>query len=252
MKPSRIRLSEMFVSVQGEGPRVGMPTTFVRLAGCNFRCPGWGVETTLPNGKVVTGCDSPHSVFPEIFMKPGNSTYLSAEELLEKIPTYPNNVCITGGEPLLQAKPLTPVLEGLLERGQTVEVFTNGSIPIGEFRHALYFVMDCKLDSSGEGRKFKFENFLYLDEQDRVKFVIGNRLDYEEAKSIMERAKTFVESNNYALNVRFMMGVVYGVLEPTILIEWILEDKLDLDLNLQTQQLIGIDESERTDFNKVV
>jgi len=252
----KIRISELFLSTQGEGPKVGQPTLFLRTAGCNLTCSGWGVVTELPNGETVTGCDSPHSVFPQIFNQPGNSSLLTADELLEKIPYYPQNICLTGGEPLLQLTRLRPVIRELLERGQDIEVFTNGTqvTPGDEFLldmprssppGVISYVMDYKLESSGEGGKFKTQNFRLLNPRDSIKFVIGTRGDYFEAREVVRDYHTVFEGT-------FFMGVVWQKLDPQELISWMLEDRLEVRLNLQTQSLLGVDESERTAFAKLV
>lgn len=248
MSEPKIRVSEVFASVQGEGPKTGIATTFLRTAGCNLTCPGWGVRTTLPSGKEVVGCDSPHSVFPEIFNQPGQSQLLTAEELLEKIPAYPRNICLTGGEPLLQFKRIEPVLKELIARWHKIEVFTNGTQRAvwrdsESLNYNLTYVMDYKLPSSGEYGKFDSENFILLKSVDAIKFVIGDRFDYERARQIVQTIPTQAE---------LFMGVVWQKLDPTELIGWMLEDELDVRLNLQTQSLMGMDTEERTAFAKLV
>lgn len=253
-RANRIRISEFFVSVQGEGPKTGVPTAFMRTSGCNFRCSGWGVETTLPNGEVVTGCDSPHSVFPEIFMRPGGSTFLTPEELFEKTPQFPENICLTGGEPLLQAKALTQWVEMVVRRGQTVEVFTNGSILVPEEEiwtsPSVSYVMDYKPKWSGDGGKFKVENLERLRSGDCVKFVCKNYEDYREATNFIDAHPEFTGT--------WLIGAVYGEMNPQTLIEWIIDDgRPRVHLNLQTQALISsedgetFDESERS-MSKIV
>lgn len=268
---AEVRVSEVFASVQGEGPNTGIATTFLRLAGCNLQCPGWGVETTLPNGEVVTGCDSPHSVFPQIYRQPGQSALMEPEELLSKIPESPRNICLTGGEPLLQWKRVEPVVEGLLLRGQTVEVFTNGTIKVPNFvvggdgrTDFLWkrptFVMDYKPPSSGEFGKFKEENFSLLRPPDSVKFVIGDRNDYEVCREVVREWTTedgFVYDGEVSSDRKFpgqwWMGVVFERLDPRELIGWMLEDKLDnVRLNLQVQSLMKMDDTERTAYAKLV
>lgn len=256
MTDPNIRVSEVFTSVQGEGPKTGIPTTFLRLAGCNFRCPGWSVETTLPDGEKVTGCDSPHSVFPQLYLQDGNSTLYSSESLLELIPEYPKNVCLTGGEPLLQWKRVELLITSLLLRGQEVEIFTNGSLRVpwrpglvGELayskEHSVSLVVDCKPPSSGEFGKFNYENFFLLNSNDSIKFVIGDRYDYEVSREI-------VQIHGKKFRGQWWMGVVFQKLDPRELIGWILEDRLNVRLNLQTQSLMGMDESERTAYAKLV
>lgn len=248
IKAGKIRFSEIFVTVQGEGPKTGVPTTFTRTAGCNFRCEGWLVQTTLPNGEVVTGCDSPHSVFPEIYKQEGGSTFLSAEEAVDRLPEWVKNICLTGGEPLLQARQLTPFVELALEKGFEFEVFTNGSmlVPSGVWRdEKVTYVMDFKPSWSGDGGKFREENFSLLRENDCIKFVCKNRDDYEEARRVMDDHPEF--------RGKWLVGVVFGVLEPTQLIDWMIKDQLpNTNLNLQTQGLMAqedgtsFDEAERT------
>lgn len=254
MSNSKIRISECFTSVQGEGPKVGEPTTFLRTAGCNLRCPGWGIRTELPDGEVVVGCDSPHSVFPQIFNQPGNSQMLTVDELLKKIPEYPRNICLTGGEPLLQWSSLEPLVDQLIERGHKIEVFTNGTqravwreSKSYNRTYGLTYVMDYKLPSSGEYGKFHLDNFKLLHGYDAIKFVVGDRHDYETAKRDIENCLGEV-----FLKPILFMGVVWQKLEPTELIAWILEDRLRVRLNLQTQSLLKMDESERTAFAKLV
>jgi 7-carboxy-7-deazaguanine synthase len=257
---TRIRISEIFETVQGEGPRVGTPTTFVRTAGCNFRCPGWGVRTRLPSGEEVVGCDSPHSVFPELYNQPGGSHWLSPDQLLERVPKWPTNICLTGGEPLLQWKSLSTVVDGWLHRGHTVEIFTNGSLraPTGRVwlamerkpsKDKLTYVMDHKLPSSGEHGKFNPDNFEQLTVNDCVKFVIQDWNDFEVATDTIEsRRKEFAGT--------WLMGVVWGKLDPKELISWILADgrtgRRNVRLNLQTQSMLGMDELERTAYAKHV
>lgn len=223
----------------------------MRTSGCNFTCSGWGVKTTLPDGTEVTGCDSPHSVFPQIYRQPGQSTMLEPAELLSRIPEYPKNVCLTGGEPLLQWKRIRPTITDLLSRGQDVEVFTNGSIAAPYHHYNVFpnnegvitYVMDHKLESSGEGGKFHRQNFWLLGRDDSIKFVIGTHDDFLEAwETIKEFEGPFTGT--------WLMGVVWQKLEPTELIEWILRHKLNVRLNLQTQSMMNMDELERTAFAK--
>ena len=244
-KLGHIRISEIFESVQGEGPKTGIPTTFVRTAGCTMRCSGWGVETTLPSGKVVVGCDSPHSVFPELFNQPGGSLWLSPSEVLGRVPVWPKNVCVTGGEPLLQWKTLSTVVDALLYRGQSVEIFTNGSLlapsPM-RMCSPMTYVMDFKLPSSGEYGKFNTANFARMAENDCIKFVVGDRNDFKVAiETIEEHGRGFKGT--------WLLGPVWQKLDPHELIRWILKDghshKRRIRLSLQTQSLIGADEAER-------
>ena len=119
-----MKLCEIYESIQGEGPNTGEPTTFVRFGGCNLRCPGWG-EGVLPDGTVVPGCDTVFAVYPE-----WRSTWLkkAPQEVADQVSDYPQRVCITGGEPLIQApKQMEELITILRGRHHTIDLFTNGS-----------------------------------------------------------------------------------------------------------------------------
>src|SRR5262245_9640738 len=109
-----LRVSEIYPSVQGEGPHVGMQTTFVRFAGCNMRCPGWP-------------CDTPYAIFPRLFKD--DSTFMEVGDIMNKVvELVPRHICITGGEPTIQNKSeLSELGEILLVEGFTIDLFTNGT-----------------------------------------------------------------------------------------------------------------------------
>jgi 7-carboxy-7-deazaguanine synthase len=173
-----LRVSEIYTSVQGEGPNVGRPTVFVRFAGCNYRCPGWP-------------CDTPHAIFPEIFKKE-QKLYEPKDLEIEVDKHYPASVTITGGEPFIQkAKDLEGFAEHLLERRYSIDVFTNGSILFPLWTHSprVTMIMDWKLKGSGEADKNLVErrkNRLTLGRKDAVKFVAKDRSDLVEAKWLMD------------------------------------------------------------------
>jgi 7-carboxy-7-deazaguanine synthase len=232
-----LRVAEVFSSVQGEGPRTGVPTTFVRFSGCNLRCPGWGVRTQLPDGSSVEGCDSPHAVFPQLFR---GRPRLGVDELLARIPARPANVCITGGEPLLQH---TAALVELVERllvDHEVEVFSNGTIPVAPaFPAGARFVFDHKCPGSGEPDAFVWDNLRGRGGDDAVKFVVKDRADFDFALPRIDRIHAL------GTGVQCWVGPVWGAMDPHELIRWILASDRDVRLNLQTQSLIGADEAER-------
>jgi len=216
-----LRLSEVYQSIQGEGPRAGVPTTFVRFAGCNLKCPGWP-------------CDTPHAIDPRIFEK--EQELLTVDQLLERIPEWPRNVCLTGGEPFLQKNDeLKDLTEKLWQRQQNVEVFTNGTLEYPDWAiNDIDFIMDWKLPGSGEagvniGNRLK--NLRRLKYEDMIKFVIKDRNDYLEAKEVYGRYKGETDA-------LWSFGVVWGALENAELIEWVLRDKLDWRLNLQVHNYI--------------
>jgi 7-carboxy-7-deazaguanine synthase len=143
---AELRLVEHYASVQGEGPRVGVPTQFVRFAGCNMRCPLWP-------------CDTQHAIQPSIWRT--NSRKVLAHELADAViamaeATGATNICLTGGEPFMQNNvELRTLVENLFYEGPyTIEAFTNGSFewPTWALQH-VFFILDWKLAGSGEADK---------------------------------------------------------------------------------------------------
>lgn len=177
-----MKVSETFLTVQGEGPNVGKLTTFLRFGGCNLRCPGWGT-TTLPNGEVVGACDTPYAVFP-IFRSEWIET--SNSELVSRVKS--THVCITGGEPLLQKKnELAELVEMLTGRGHTIDLFTNGSRLLPEWakQENVTVCMDYKMPTSGEYGTFDENNLPLLASEDMLKFVVNIR-DEQEKKVLYD------------------------------------------------------------------
>jgi 7-carboxy-7-deazaguanine synthase len=217
-----LRLSEVYSSVQGEGPKTGLPTTFVRFAGCNLRCPGWP-------------CDTQHAIDPQ-FYKDWEKVGVSA--LVERVPTYPNNVCITGGEPFLQDRvDLEAFIAELLDRRQTVEVFSNGTRAIpGSVMSYVGVQLDWKLVGSGEGDRDidqRVTNVVMMQQTPLpnphgIKFVISDLTDFVEAKYWYEYLKPLAPS------IQFWAGVVWGKeWTDDELVRAILENELPWRLNVQ-------------------
>jgi 7-carboxy-7-deazaguanine synthase len=161
-----LRLTELYSSVQGEGPRTGEVTTFVRFGGCNLRCPGWP-------------CDTQHAIDPAIWSK---DPLVPPEQLLSDVLKMSgNNVCITGGEPTMQDPAALQILgQGLLEHGRTVDVFTNGTmcmLPPWMGLETVCVMLDWKLQGSGDSQKgaeIRLVNAKHLSPKDGLKFVIAS------------------------------------------------------------------------------
>lgn len=216
-----MRLSEVYKSIQGEGPNVGRPTIFVRFGGCNLRCPLWP-------------CDTPYAVDPKIYRSEWKK--LTPEEVfIEIVSLMPEddkgfNVCLTGGEPMLQPNDeLTKLVATLAGNGYDVEMFSNGTL---EYVHSVYsnvdtVVMDWKLPGSGErwDDPVRIKNSRKLNWKDAVKFTIADEIDYERAKRIED---TYLDGQ-----VPVYAGVVWGKLENQQLVEWMLEDGRNWRLNVQ-------------------
>jgi len=225
-----LRLVEHYVSTQGEGPHVGKATQFVRFAGCSMRCPGWP-------------CDTPFAIEPRVFMKAGNSYKQTVEELIascvaKREETGAWRICLTGGEPFLQKKQLMDeLIESLVELDFEVEAFTNGSFIYSPI--ALYhtnFMMDWKLDGSGEGSSYLVErtiNALNLGTGDGIKFVCKDEDDFKQAIKVWNTLKDEVDPG-----LIFWVGAAWDVFPESRIVELVLENKLPWRLNVQVHNFI--------------
>jgi len=205
-------VNEIFYSIQGESILSGRPCIFVRLTGCNLRC---------------SYCDTRYAYEQGIDME--------ITEIMNRIATYSCRLVeITGGEPLLQNQ--TPILiHGLLENGYEVMLETNGSLDIGRVDGRCIKIVDIKCPTSGESDKNDLENLKRLGPKDQVKFVIGNRSDYEYTKEIMDSiSPDFPEE-------QILFSPVSEKIPPSRLAEWILEDHLNVRLHLQLHKIIWPD-----------
>lgn len=199
-------VNEIFLSIQGESMSVGFPTIFVRFTGCNLRC---------------TYCDTTYAYEEGKEMSPG--------EVFEEIKRlHYKRVCITGGEPLLQEE--LNILLKLLE-DYTVTIETNGAVSIIDLRlnGAHSFVMDMKVPSSGCSDQMIVNNFKFLRDKDEIKFVIGDKKDYDWAKEIIE--------NNYSNGI-ITFSPVYEKINYEDMVNWILADRLEVRFQIQLHKLI--------------
>jgi len=226
-----LRLDEHYVSVQGEGPRVGLPTQFIRFGGCNLRCPGWP-------------CDTQHAIDPA-FRKEWKVTRWTdiletALDLQDK--TGASNICLTGGEPFLQGKgDLEALFMGLIGEDFSVECFSNGTLPYPEWARGIKFVMDWKLTGSGEdhvGVPQRLENIALLNGSgldQAVKFVLKDERDLDEAKITWEVLTDKYQWNN----IQFFYGRVWDAKwTDADMIEAVLMRRLPWRLNMQVHNYI--------------
>jgi 7-carboxy-7-deazaguanine synthase len=224
-----MRVSEIYLSVQGEGPRVGSPTVFVRFGGCNLRCPLWP-------------CDTQHAIDPKYR---NEWQQMVPERVFEEIERTASgqqwyNVCFTGGEPFLQPDhELDQLINLLVHDGQgvmNVECFSNGTLPYTALaREQICFIMDWKLPGSGEadtGTEERISNFGGLSWKDAVKFTIADRDDYEQAKRVYYAYKDVNDMPTW------FYGVVWGKLDNAELVKWVLEDGLPWRHNMQVHNMI--------------
>jgi len=207
-KGERLRVTEIYASIQGESTHAGKPCVFVRLTGCNLRC-GW--------------CDSAYTFHGGT---PRRIAEVASEAHGYGIPT----ILVTGGEPLIQPNTLV-LLQELLDLGHEVLLETSGSLPIAEVPHGVHVVMDLKPPGSGEVAANLWENVERLEAKDEVKFVLASREDYEWSRDTTRR-------HHLADRCTVLFSPAWGMVDPADLAAWILEDGLPVRLNLQIHKLI--------------
>ncbi len=208
----RLKISEIFFSIQGEGTRAGMPCVFVRLHGCGLRC---------------TYCDTPYALDHR-----EGGTWMTFDEIRTAIGRFPSRfVEFTGGEPLEQSEVNALICE-LLDEGYTVAVETGGHVDIAPVDTRAIRIMDLKAPSSGMMKRNRLENVPQLTPRDEVKFVCGSHEDYEWAKSIME------EFGLPGRVAAVLISPVFGSIEAVELVERILADGLDVRFQQQMHKFI--------------
>lgn len=204
-----LNLIEIFTSVQGETSLAGLPTTFIRLAACNLRC-SW--------------CDTSYSF--------GKGEPWEMAKIIDKVKESGlHHVCITGGEPLLQAA-VHPLMEELCRLGYQLTIETGGSLSTASIDPRVGVILDIKCPGSGMSHKNYWANIGRLRPHDEVKFVILDLADYEYAKGICMSYQLFDKGNS------ILFSPVHGALAPDLLVQWIIKDKLRVRLNLQLHKFI--------------
>jgi len=205
---SRLRVTEIFYSLQGETRTVGLATVFVRLTGCPLRC-GY--------------CDTGYAF--------QGGEWMEQAAILDRVASWPTRyVTVTGGEPLAQ-RCCRELLIRLCDAGYQVSLETSGALDIANIDKRVVVVMDLKTPASGESEKNRYENIDLLKDQDQIKFVIKDRKDYEWAKDAI---------NQYQLDRRceILISPVYGSMDATELAQWMLQDSLPVRLQVQLHKLL--------------
>jgi 7-carboxy-7-deazaguanine synthase len=209
---TRLRISEIFHSLQGESSRVGLPTVFVRLTGCPLRCRWCDTEYAFSGGQM-----------------------LSLDEVLARIATFDcSTICVTGGEPLAQKSCLS-LLTALCDIGYSVSLETSGALDISTVDPRVARIVDIKAPGSAEVEKNRWENLAYLRSLDELKFVLASRDDYDWAVEACRQRRLLNGTT------AILFSPVQGELAPADLAAWILEDRLPVRFQLQLHKLLWAD-----------
>jgi 7-carboxy-7-deazaguanine synthase len=203
-----LQIVEIFKSIQGEGASQGEPTTFIRTGGCNLRCD-W--------------CDTAYA------QTGGKPTAVG--RIVDQVDRLNcSNVCLTGGEPLLQ-KHLGELIDALKRAGFFVSVETNGTLDIGAYPQVDRFAVDYKLGSARATVPFLTANLGLLRDTDELKLVVADRPDYEEARAVLAAHRT---------KGTVIMSPCWGRATAEKLAAWIVEDNLPVRYSVQLHKLIGV------------
>ncbi len=212
---SRLRVTEIFHSLQGESATVGLPTVFIRLTGCPLRC---------------LYCDTTYA------FKGGE--WLGLEEIMGAVAAYSTPyVTVTGGEPLAQGGTLE-LLQRLCDSDRKVSLETSGALDLSGVDSRVVKVMDLKSPGSGECERNLFSNLQYLGPEDQLKFVLCDRADYEWAREQIRK-------HSLAGRCQLLFSPVEATLAAADLAQWILEDQLPVRFQIQLHRYLWGDESGR-------
>ena len=205
---NRIRITEIFYSLQGEARTVGLPTVFVRLTGCPLRC-GY--------------CDSEYAFH--------GGEYWSIDDIVSKVKSFhPRYVCVTGGEPLAQ-KDCIELLSRLCDEGLHVSLETSGAMDIGAVDARVSRVMDIKTPGSGEVSKNRWENLALLTIHDQLKFVLCSRQDYDWARMLCDQHALWGKCE-------ILFSPSFQQVPLRDLADWILTDNLAVRMQVQLHKFI--------------
>jgi 7-carboxy-7-deazaguanine synthase len=207
----RLRITEIFASLQGESTRVGLPTVFVRLTGCPLRCSWCDTAYAFSGGETRT-----------------------LDDLLAEVASHGlRHVCVTGGEPLAQ-KGCLALLAALCDAGHDVSLETSGALDIAGVDPRVSRIMDLKAPGSGELARNRLENLALLNARDELKFVLADAADYAWAKQQIAEYRL-------AECCTVLLSPVAGALDPAELAGWIVRDRLPVRFQLQLHKILWND-----------
>ena len=209
MEDRMFKVNEIFLSIDGEGVRTGLPTVFIRLYGCNLNC---------------SYCDTRYSCENKEY------TLMPLMDILEQVLSYGvPRVTLTGGEPLIQPG-VKDLINSLVVNGIEVNIETNGAVDLQDFWEFRYsskviFTMDYKCASSGMEDKMKLWNLKVLQPKDVIKFVVSNYNELEKMEYILKESEC---------KARPYVSPVFGAIEPKELVEYVLDNELN-NVTVQVQ-----------------
>jgi 7-carboxy-7-deazaguanine synthase len=208
---NQLRITEVFHSLQGESVTVGLPTVFVRLTGCPLRCQYCDTAYAFNGGDIVT-----------------------IENIMERVASYEcPYVCVTGGEPLAQPGCIE-LLKTLCNTGHSVSLETSGARSIIDVDPRVMIVMDLKTPDSGECEKNILANIPLLKKSDQIKFVLCSQNDYQWARNM-------IAEHNLTECTQLLFSPSWGQLDPTLLADWIIKDRLPVRFQLQLHKILWND-----------
>jgi 7-carboxy-7-deazaguanine synthase len=211
----RLKITEIFLSLQGEARDAGWPTVFVRLTGCPLRC---------------RYCDTTYSFF--------GGEWRSIDDILDEVAGHGvRHVCVTGGEPLAQKRCLD-LLRRLCDAGYVVSLETSGAIDIAEVDPRVSRVLDIKTPASGEADRNRWENLPLLTAHDQIKFVICDRADYDWARAVLAEHRLHTRCD-------VLFSPSKEQLPARELADWIVADRLPVKFQMQLHKLLWGDEPGR-------
>jgi 7-carboxy-7-deazaguanine synthase len=205
---ARLKLTEVFLSIQGEADSVGWPTVFVRLTGCPLRCQY---------------CDTQYAFY--------GGEWCSIDDVLERVRSFQTrHVCVTGGEPLAQ-KHCLELLRRLCEAGHRVSLETSGAMDVADVDSRVVRVVDVKTPASGEVERNRLDNLQLLRADEQIKFVVCDRADFEWARDM-------VLTRRLSERCTVLFSPSYGQLEARELAQWILDERLPVRLQVQLHKYL--------------
>jgi|TARA_B100000035_G_scaffold85305_1_gene71687 7-carboxy-7-deazaguanine synthase len=204
-----LRITEIFLSLQGEANTVGYPTVFVRLTGCPLRCQYCDSAYAFSGGQIETLAD-----------------------ILDQVASYNvSRVTVTGGEPLAQPG-VFALMTALVDRQFSVSLETSGALPVDRVDPRVVKVLDIKTPDSAEVHRNLWDNIAHLQPHDQIKFVVCSRGDYDWARIKCDQYQLF----DRVADVLFSPS--HGALDPSELADWIVADRLPARMQMQLHKLL--------------